>query len=147
MRKDRRLYCLCVVLFLNVVLFGAFSTRAQTHPSPTPTPTASPTPSLEKEFFKNILRDQKAIWTSPFHLDRGDAKWIVPSFMERKSSVYVATIPADYTDSVYPLQYYFELKTTAGPALLYPGFSKDLMNQPYFVLHREDASRRSRRTL
>jgi len=44
----------------------------------TPTPTPSPTPSLEHEFVKNILRDQKAIWTAPFHLDRGDMKWVVP---------------------------------------------------------------------
>jgi len=48
-------------------------------PSPSPTPIPSPTPSLEHEFFKNILRDQKAIWTSPLHLERSDAKWIIPS--------------------------------------------------------------------
>jgi membrane-associated phospholipid phosphatase len=34
---------------------------------------------LEQEFFKNILRDQKAIWTSPLHLKKQDAKWIIPS--------------------------------------------------------------------
>jgi hypothetical protein len=47
--------------------------------TPAATPVASPTPSLEHEFFKNILRDQKAIWTAPFHLDREDAKWLVPA--------------------------------------------------------------------
>jgi hypothetical protein len=41
--------------------------------------TPSPTPSLEHEFFKNILHDQKAIWTAPFHLERSDAKWAVPA--------------------------------------------------------------------
>jgi hypothetical protein len=40
--------------------------------------TPSPTPSLEQEFFKNILHDQKAIWTAPLHLDRSDMKWAVP---------------------------------------------------------------------
>jgi membrane-associated phospholipid phosphatase len=35
-------------------------------------------PSPEKQFVKNILRDQKAIWTSPFHLDGKEAKWLVP---------------------------------------------------------------------
>jgi len=49
---------------------------AQTSPPVSPQPT--PTPSLEKKFFINILRDQKAIWTSPFHVDRNDAKWVVP---------------------------------------------------------------------
>jgi hypothetical protein len=42
------------------------------------TPTPSPTPSLEHEFFKNILHDQKAIWTAPFQLKRSDTKWVVP---------------------------------------------------------------------
>jgi membrane-associated phospholipid phosphatase len=41
--------------------------------------TPSPTPSLEREFFKNILHDQKAIWTAPLHLKGSDTKWVVPS--------------------------------------------------------------------
>lgn len=54
--------------------------HAQTPVKPKPSPTpSSPPPSLEREFFKNILRDQKAIWTAPFHLERSDAKWLVPS--------------------------------------------------------------------
>ena len=35
--------------------------------------------SLEHDFFKNILKDQKAIWTAPLHLERHDAKWVIPS--------------------------------------------------------------------
>src|SRR5215510_348244 len=41
----------------------------------TSSPSAS---SLEKDFFKNILEDQKVIWTAPLHIQRADAKWIVP---------------------------------------------------------------------
>lgn len=44
------------------------------------------------------------------------------------------TIPAEYTNSPYPLQYYFELKESKGNATLYPGFASDLMNQPYFIV-------------
>lgn len=47
-------------------------------PKPAASPSASPKPSLERNFFKNILRDQRAIWTSPFALRRQDAKWLVP---------------------------------------------------------------------
>ena len=67
-------------IILSAVLFtAAFSGQAQTPtPTPSPTPAASATPTLEHEFFKNILRDQKAIWTSPFHLRGQDAKWLVP---------------------------------------------------------------------
>ncbi|HYL99900.1 MAG TPA: phosphatase PAP2 family protein, partial [Blastocatellia bacterium] len=39
---------------------------------------ASPTPSLEHDFFKNVLRDQRAIWTSPFHIHRDQAYWLLP---------------------------------------------------------------------
>src|SRR4029453_2834753 len=46
--------------------------------SPQPTPQATPMPSLEKKFFNNILADQKAIWTSPFHVEGADTKWLIP---------------------------------------------------------------------
>jgi membrane-associated phospholipid phosphatase len=59
------------VFVLAVCLSGA----AQT---PSPTPVASPTPTLEHEFFKNVLRDQKAIWTAPFHLHQRDGRWLAP---------------------------------------------------------------------
>lgn len=62
-----------------LVLATGLSTRAQTFPTPAPTPAVSKAPSLEHEFFKNILRDQKAIWTAPLHVDRSDAKWMIPS--------------------------------------------------------------------
>ena len=35
-------------------------------------------PSLEKKFFVNILDDQRAIWTAPFHWRSADAKWLAP---------------------------------------------------------------------
>lgn len=47
-----------------------------------------------------------------------------------------ATIPAGYTQSPYPLEYYFELKQLPAAAWLYPGFAPDLANQPYFVVQR-----------
>lgn len=56
--------------------------------------------------------------------------------MEARDNVYRARIPADYTDSPYPLQYYFELKDGPQQAWLVPGFAEDLSNQPYFVLRR-----------
>jgi hypothetical protein len=45
----------------------------------------------------------------------------------------VATIPADYTQSRFALQYYFVLRKDA-VATLYPGLAPDLANQPYFVI-------------
>jgi hypothetical protein len=54
--------------------------------------------------------------------------------MEALGSRYRATIPAAYTASPYPLQYYFELKENPATAWQYPGFSAGLANQPYFVV-------------
>jgi hypothetical protein len=56
--------------------------------------------------------------------------------MQLTGNGYRAIIPADYTNTQYPLQYYFELKETPAKAWLYPGFSADLTNQPYFVVRK-----------
>jgi hypothetical protein len=56
--------------------------------------------------------------------------------MEPWSGTFRAMIPAAYTDSPYPLQYYFEVRESAEKAWLYPGFAPDLANQPYFVVRR-----------
>jgi membrane-associated phospholipid phosphatase len=83
-------------------------------PDPTPTPPAGPIPlpsptpkpkSLERQFFKNIAHDQLAIWTSPFKIDKDDAKWLVPFggalgmliATDRRTSAWVSrrgTLPA-----------------------------------------------------
>jgi hypothetical protein len=77
MGRNRRSHGLFSVTLLAFVFSVGFSGHAQTPAAPS-TPSASPTPSLEREFLKNVLRDQKAIWTAPFHLHGEDAKWMVP---------------------------------------------------------------------
>jgi hypothetical protein len=47
---------------------------------------------------------------------------------------YEATIEGDYADSPFPLEYYFELRDEGGKAWLYPGFGRDFVGQPYFVI-------------
>jgi hypothetical protein len=56
------------------------------------------------------------------------------ALMRLQGTHYRAAIPAAYTDSLYPLQYYFEIKQDAECASLYPGFGPELTNQPYFVV-------------
>jgi hypothetical protein len=55
--------------------------------------------------------------------------------MQAQGSRYRATLPGDYTNTPYPLQYYFVLRNAQEQAWLYPGFAADLANQPYFVVH------------
>jgi hypothetical protein len=45
-----------------------------------------------------------------------------------------AQIPAAYTDSPYPLQYYFEFRAAPERAWIWPGFDAKLLNQPYVVV-------------
>ena len=71
MRSYRRLLYVLAVCLLHI----SFA-HAQTN-SPTKPPNQPRT--LEQDFFRNILKDQKAIWTSPLHLKKEDAKWIIPS--------------------------------------------------------------------
>lgn len=47
---------------------------------------------------------------------------------------YVVTIPGAYTESVYPLTYYFEVKESAKISALYPGLGAKLKDQPYFIM-------------
>jgi membrane-associated phospholipid phosphatase len=58
-----------------MIIIAVTAVVTATAQTPAPTPSES---SLEKDFFKNILHDQKTIWTAPFHIRRGDSKWIVP---------------------------------------------------------------------
>ena len=56
--------------------------------------------------------------------------------MEKRGDAWSAIIPAAYTDSPYPLQYYFEVRESSAKAWLYPGLGPQLTNQPYFVVRR-----------
>jgi hypothetical protein len=54
--------------------------------------------------------------------------------MQARGNQRVATIPGEYSDSPYPLEYYFELQDGEGRVWLYPGFDATLANQPYFIV-------------
>jgi hypothetical protein len=53
--------------------------------------------------------------------------------MTHSEGTFKATVPGAYTDSQFPFQYYFELKTQDG-ATLHPAFNTTFSNQPYFAL-------------
>ena len=102
-----------------------------------------------------------AIHNKPVQFSRGQQMDIEVSFEKMPSSVhlyyrhvnhaerfknvemqlvdkhYKANIPADYTNSLYPIQYYFILKYGTKSASLYPGFDPNLANQPYFLVRQK----------
>ncbi len=69
------------------------------------------------------------------HVNQAEA--YVVTDMLAQDGRYTATIPSDYTDSPYPLQYFFELHDAEGRACFYPGFDANLSNQPYYVVRQK----------
>jgi membrane-associated phospholipid phosphatase len=81
---------LCLALFCCSFFAAELKSQAQTPsstpqpPAQSPTPTSTPPPqtkstsTLERNFFKNVLHDQAAIWTSPFSLHGKDALRLAP---------------------------------------------------------------------
>jgi membrane-associated phospholipid phosphatase len=91
-------------------LFGTLFvlTLASATPAYAQAPAAAPAPttpvattSLERQFLKNLLNDQKAIWTSPFHIRPADVWWVAPiaggtaAFIatDRKTGDWIAGYP------------------------------------------------------
>ncbi len=71
------------------------------------------------------------------HVNQAE-RWLSTE-MQSGNGRHAAAIPADYTQSPYPLQYYFELIYTNNTASLYPPFNPTLSNQPYYAIDKRSA--------
>ena len=70
------------------------------------------------------------------HVNQGEiwqAIQMTETGKEATGTKYVATIPAEYTDSVFPLQYYFQPGDSVNVWLL-PSLERPVNGQPYFVV-------------
>jgi hypothetical protein len=54
--------------------------------------------------------------------------------MTSGSTAWWCAIPASYTASPYPLQYYFVVSLADGRDALYPGLGREWLGTPYFVV-------------
>jgi hypothetical protein len=54
--------------------------------------------------------------------------------MVQQGTEFTATVPAAYTQTDFPIEYFFEVHNSDATAGLYPGFMPELTNQPYFVV-------------
>jgi hypothetical protein len=66
------------------------------------------------------------------HVNQGE-RWLSVE-MQRGANGYSAAIPGNYTDSLFPLQYYFAFQRGTDAAWLYPAFNSTLSNQPYYAV-------------
>jgi len=65
------------------------------------------------------------------------AEYYETTDMKLSGGTYVATIPGDYTNSPYALQYYFELQYSPAHADMFPGLGPDLTQRPYFLVEQK----------
>jgi hypothetical protein len=100
------------------------------------TPPAKFHPGRPLEIELSVEKVGKPVSVRVYYRHVNQAERYESAEMQAQDSRYRATLPGSYTDSNYPLQYYFELKPAPDIATLYPGFTADLTNQPYFVVRR-----------
>ena len=138
MRRNGKLQCFFVLV---VMLATEFVAQAQTTVAPSPAPTVAPARSLEREFFKNILRDQKAIWTSPFHLERKDAKWMIPAGIGMGALITTDRMTGDEIAE-------FDRGVTASRVISYAGSTSGLaaVAATFYIVGRRTNNVRARET-
>lgn len=98
----------------------------------TPPSTFRPGQAVGLELHGNDRDDIDGIELHYRHLNQGEDYLKVA--MTRDGASYGAVIPAKYTDTPYPLAYYFTIHQSTGDAWVLPGLDTDLSNQPYHVL-------------
>lgn len=134
-----------VIPLLVIIPLAAASATAQTIASATDQPESSakptPTPTLERRFFKNILRDQRAIWTSPFQLRGKNATWLVP--LAISTGVLIATdrgTAGDVSNN--------EERLEASRAISYTGalYTTGAMSAAIYLFGRQQKNPRARET-
>jgi hypothetical protein len=66
------------------------------------------------------------------HVDQAES--YVTAEMSRNGLQFETMIPGAYTQTDFPLEYFFEVEKADGTGGLYPGFSHELVNPPYIVV-------------
>ena len=57
--------------------------------------------------------------------------------MDKKGDECQAVIPAEYTQTRYPMEYYFSIDMGEAGKAIYPGLDENLAGIPYYVLHQK----------
>jgi len=86
----------------------------------------------DKPLALDVTTDAPAVRLHYRHVNQAEP-WHVLG-MTATGAAHHAEIPAAYTDSPYPLEYYFEVRPAGGRPWLYPGLDDAFSNQPYFVV-------------
>lgn len=103
--------------------------------APVPVQHVAPSHFVRGQALKLIVSASASVVGASLHYRRvNQAENYVTLAMERQGRQFAASIPATYTHTEFPLEYFFDVNID-GKTGLYPGFIHDLTNQPYFVVH------------
>lgn len=86
-----------------------------------------------------LFRQEKDVEVRLHYRRVNQAERFVTAPMEQQKNLFRAIIPMNYTDTLYPIQYYFELRRGTGSACLEPALGPNFTGQPYYVLRRQSA--------
>ena len=100
--------------------------------SHTPSPRFQPGKDLEIVLSVRQVTQPISVRLYYRHVNQEERYEIVE--IPKRNREYRTVIPATYTSSKYPIQYYFELRHGLEKAWLYPGFDQNLTIQPYFIV-------------
>ena len=119
----------------------AVMTKADLDEHPTITELHTPPSSFRRgqplPIVARVPKDRKLAMVSGLrlhyrHVNQGEI-WKTMD-MEASNTEHRAVIAADYTDSPFPMQYYFQIRTQSGGAWLHPGLQPGWHGQPYFYV-------------
>lgn len=72
------------------------------------------------------------VWLNYRHVNQAEHWQSVE--MQRADQGFRGRIPADYSDTSYPLMYRFTVEHEGGAVTQHPGFDDALASQPYYVV-------------
>lgn len=133
------------VISNNDARADAAVTAALAHPHRAPAPcrhTAPPafTPGAPLALTLTLTASASVTGATCYYRHVNQAERFEHVAMTRAGASFRAAVPAAYTSSPYPLEYYFVLG--AGTTThLYPGLGTDRMSLPYFVVQRQSPAR------
>ena len=119
---------------LAVKLITGSAVRAKLECTHTPAEKFTPGQPFNLEL--GLARPEGSVELFYRHVNQGERWRSMP--MQAVGGKFTVAIPGEYTDSVYPLQYYFVI-TTEKSASPYPGFNETLSNQPYYAIWKRNA--------
>lgn len=91
-------------------------------------------PSQEPLYIELKAPDRGVVQLWYRHFNQAE-RWVKMEMLPLPDSDrFRASIPAAYADSLYPVQYYFEIRQGPQKVWLYPGFDANRTNQPYFLV-------------